>query len=533
MVQIRREAVYGRTISAGKRLLNCLRFLALSAAIPFLFLVRYLLKGGHLPAEVSLEEGLLALASPSEDAATETAATFSFLEHVDFTVDHNLHGSDIVELHHCDLVNFPWVNFTAWAYPLLNSTLHHTPNDFPHSQRQELQEEFVLELLEQYAADHQFCDYSLYRPTVYGHEEQGTRLKATFSDGVQRLAVVIIAFQDVDHLAALVEAIYEPQNIILIHMERHADSDFRRSVLDMAETYENVVVLQFGTITYRTDSVSMINLRIIRWITLDLQLEYDYVLLMDGSAYPLVSTQQLLKELRTAMVLPDSSDEMQPQERRQVWLGELTHKNERVVEVPSNLLLRHKRLIYTGNNQKLHKRLKYVSDEDVLSQTIRYSMVYKSTSGNQGIYSHHVIHQLLASDDVMEIFALSKYGCCCCIEERNWIAALAIIGFEKEALQQTSMFQVWGGVSEECKSTMNNAVLDRNKTLCYKSEDPERPDTSTPYFRGSELWGQLLDARRRHFLFARKFRSASEESQELVTAIQDELWDADMDEEET
>ena len=34
----------------------------------------------------------------------------------------------------------------------------------------------------------------------------------------------------------------------------------------------------------------------------------------------------------------------------------------------------------------------------------------------------------------VELFALSKYACCCCLEEHNWIAALSMIGYAPEAL---------------------------------------------------------------------------------------------------
>ena len=87
----------------------------------------------------------------------------------------------------------------------------------------------------------------------------------------------------------------------------------------------------------------------------------------------------------------------------------------------------------------------------------------------------------------MEIFTLSKYGCCCCLEERNWFAALSSIGYKEEALERTGMFQVWGG-TQECQSSMNNAMLLRNESLCYRTEDPGREDTTSMYFRGDELW---------------------------------------------
>jgi hypothetical protein len=56
------------------------------------------------------------------------------------------------------------------------------------------------------------------------------------------------------------------------------------------------------------------------------------------------------------------------------------------------------------------------------------------------------------------------------LEERNWIAALTMIGLQKEALEQASLWQVWDG-AETSQSSMNNAVLSRNAFLYYRLED--------------------------------------------------------------
>jgi hypothetical protein len=104
-----------------------------------------------------------------------------------------------------------------------------------------------------------------------------------------------------------------------------------------------------------------------------------------------------------------------------------------------------------------------------------------------------------------------------------------MIGFACEALEQTSVFQVWGGESAVCSGTMNNALLSSNATLCFRSEDPgaRRNVTSAEgYFHGRDMWGMLVDAKRRGFLFARKFRSDQIDSVELINKIQSELWTA-------
>ena len=159
-------------------------------------------------------------------------------------------------------------------------------------------------------------------------------------------------------------------------------------------------------------------------------------------------------------------------------------------------------------------------------------MIYKSTSGNQAIYGREVVQALLNSDTVMELFALAKYGCCCCMEEHSWIAALSMTGYADEALQrEPMMFQSWGG-GTECQGSMQNAVLSRNASLCYRTEDPlvqTQAAMRLPhgwYYQGDTTWERLRDARERGVLFARKFRSDRLDSVQLRHDIRDHLWDS-------
>jgi hypothetical protein len=59
---------------------------------------------------------------------------------------------------------------------------------------------------------------------------------------------------------------------------------------------------------------------------------------------------------------------------------------------------------------------------------------YKSTSGNQAVYNYRI----------KEMFALAKYGCCCCLEERTWIAVIDILELLHQAKENYSTFQVQG-----------------------------------------------------------------------------------------
>jgi hypothetical protein len=140
-------------------------------------------------------------------------------------------------------------------------------------------------------------------------------------------------------------------------------------------------------------------------------------------------------------------------------------------------------------------------------------MKYKSVSGNQGVYSMSVVKRLLTNSKVKQLFALAKYGCCCCIEERTWIAALDLLGFRDEALSKYSMFQVWS-------NGMKNSILEYNTTKKYRSEDVYHPGiiNSTEV-----LLNRLREAKGHGVLFARKFDSTNVESMKLRQWIIDEL----------
>jgi hypothetical protein len=204
---------------------------------------------------------------------------------------------------------------------------------------------------------------------------------------------------------------------------------------------------------------------------------------------------------------------------------------------------------------KFHKRippslffnLSHRPHEPALPESIRSQFHSKSVSGNQAMYSYNVVKALVKSPDVQTLFALSKYGCCCCLEERTWIAALHSIGYGQQALDNNFMFEAWGGtVPDQCQSSMNNAVLaapsdnrdasnSSSSSLCYRYEHVMyRPNNRTNsnskfkeelYFWGNETWAYLRRAKHvGGFLFARKFNSNNPNSIRLLHDIRDKLW---------
>lgn len=483
-------------------------------------------------------------------------------------------GSDVVELDHCDLQRISdWTPFMTWSAPVVNDTIQSLssnalvrktldPQDFVL-----MEQEFILELLEMYATRNGFCEFDKYLPSVPKttlHDQAGAVLQQSWTGDttstLPRFLIVIIAFKDIQQLERLIQAIIMPQHRFIIHLERHTPSDYVQHVKELCQKYDKaVIMIQFGTVIYQTDSVSMINLRIMRWAVDDLKLSYDYHVQVDGAVYPLWNAHELAVYVQ---------QQAQP---TSVWLGELTHRGQVVRDVDHTSFLQRKRLVWTATTSvraaklKLQKKLsgKQIShapqpssntsttamtewlDVAVPPSFIQKTMRYKTNSGNQAIYSYTTVKKLLQSPHVMELFALAKYGCCCCIEERSWIAALALIGNEalEDGLYHTSMFQVWGGLTEQtCGSSMNNAVLSSNSSLCYRLEDAhlqhhgesmmttnnETQKGRRKKFEPVNLWGNetmdyLKRAKARGVWFARKFKSTDEQSMALLKEIQDQL----------
>ena len=450
--------------------------------------------------------------------------------------------SDVVELSHCRLDQIDYSNFSRWAAVILQ---HARPN-IENTIRKHTVEaatkglatnttvdsvylEFCLGLLEVFATHGKgkqgdaICDFDKYplTPKKFNLLTDESTLKsvAVSPQGLPRLVFVIIAFQDATHLETLIGACNMPQHLIVVHLERSSPTSFNQHVLEIANKYTNVVVVQFGSIIYGTDSVSTVNYQIMHWLTEEQGLVYDYYLTLGNAIYPLYGATELTNHFQST--------------ERDIWLGDLRdHINAggRHWEY-----LQRKRLVFTSGDTKFSMRTrkwKQNGFDAPIPEYIQTNMHNKTNSGNQAVFSYKVIKKLVHSPEVKELFAIAKYGCCCCLEERTWIAAANIIGYGKEAVEAASMFQVWGGRPKCGDGSMKNALLIPNATICYQSEDVtsgnlfERQrksvnDTSieNAYFRGDKLLEELRLAKKRGFLFARKFKSTDPDSLELIEMI--------------
>jgi hypothetical protein len=460
---------------------------------------------------------------------------FDFFPKVLPTIGSRPLNSDVVELRHCQLGLVDYAKYSAWANAVLNQAWPNFESKLKSNSPEvmnlssdawmtKMVPEMALGLLEVYATNEGHCDFSKYPLQIpYDLSQAATMLRAVPDDpnSLPRLAIVIVAFKDPTLLSSLVQALHLPHHFIIIHLERSTPSSYTDEVARIASQYSNVVVVKFGTVLYRTDSVSMINYQIMNWLVNDLGLTYDYHLTMDGTVYPLYSATSLCRHLHT--------------NPRDVWLGELLHNGKALLDGTGQWdYLTRKRLIYTGEERKYQQRFRNATHNGFVPTVpnfIKGNMTRKTNSGNQAVFSYRFVKELTRSSEVKQLFAIAKYGCCCCLEERTWVAAARIIGYGKQAMDALSMFQVWGGDSS-CKSSMNNAVLSLDPDTCYKVEDAVTLNAvqnassysgNPVYLHGHELVQALKVAKNSGIMFARKFNSEEPSSVNLLRLIQQEF----------
>jgi len=335
--------------------------------------------------------------------------------------------SDVVELNHCQLDKLDYSKFSSWAsvilhdaWPTLEGKLKRDTKEVKGIEKDGWDDgmylEFCLGLLEVYATHNgdgniQICDFEKYSLHIecsgdlLSTAETTLRNVSVSHDGLPRLVFVIVAFQDADHLEVLIEACMMSHHLFIIHLERRSPPSFTDHVHRIANKYSNVVVVQFGSIIYTTDSVSTINYKIMNWLTEVLKLPYNYLLTLGNAVYPLHDVEELTRYFQKS--------------KRDIWLGELRNNNNG--GWLSIGYLERKRLIFTSGGKKYTQRTKKWKQHGFVSSIpdyIKANMTEKTNSGNQAIFSYQVVKKLVSSPQVKELFGMAKYGCCCCLGKR-------------------------------------------------------------------------------------------------------------------
>ena len=352
-----------------------------------------------------------------------------------------------------------------------------------------------------------------------------------------RLVFSIVAHDDFPLLQRMIMALQQPQHVFLIHLERPRTNEAvqfqmavrqwvnnnnknnyknkkQQSTIATTTNVTNVFCITFGTILYSTDTVSLIQWRILNWLLHDIKFtNFDYYVTLDGASFPLWSPQDLLQQLvqssasttttttRTTTTKTtttttaetdntDKNDQVQPTSPHLVWLGPQLHKGK-LLSIPSSesiassssslalqqqylALLRRKRVFYTTHDTiKLTQRLPRAlfGQQDISHNLLNALLVGgKSHSGNTAVYARSVVQQLVESAQVQELFALSKYVAYCCMQERTWRAALYLIHVQPDNNQQ----QFQSSIPQQQQQQQ-----EEEKELLHGQEEEEHDDLAT------------------------------------------------------
>ena len=557
-----RNRLQGRSSAPPSGMKSCLQFLLVSSVIPLLFFLRMSQQDedSYLRRRYSLSLPAQAEVSPPFDFLPDMLRIYAEkLRQSTVELDQEWLDSDVAELHHCHSIfmagtspqqSMNWTDFTEWARPLvLNISMPQLKRQRPNMAKEDediLREEIIVELLEIYGTQHGYCKFHRYQPTfVHGGDAfssmSATQKIAPPPVGHARLAFVIaVRRHDPTHIKRLIRAIHLPYHYIVLHVDMQMDEQIQTDLLEIAQYYDNVVVVRFGTVHPGMDGMTNIHLKLMRWLTLELHLRFEYHITLDGASFPLHSAEQLAQQLRNST--------------NSVWLGTLTEQGSLVRECQQRQL-NSKRLVTTSIPEMATMGIMF--EEPNLPSWLHCEdtsdgyLNYKTVSGGNAVFSQPIIRQLLSSSRAMEIFGLSKYGCCR-LDNYNWMAAMQALDKKgtiqnelsayNEAKTQTATFQLFaGGTDGNCESSDDSektAMLTMDKSRCYRIEHPSvvkavhtenytspEFDWSIPQDRryvhgGDELVKYLQAAKTAGFLFASQFDSTNPHSVALLDKIE-------------
>lgn len=374
----------------------------------------------------------------------------------------------------------------------------------------DIKDEVALQGLELFSRAAGACNFSEYQPTVpqtalmlSGNPASSISVLQDPPEDMARIVFCISAFSDFPQLEQLVGAILLPHHLIIIHLERRTPPDFVAHVEQLSKIHKNIIVLQFGSVIYPTDSISHIFLQIMQWVTKDLGLGYDYLMTLGSSTYPLFNAPDMARFLK--------------KDGRRVRLGRMIYGNGK------GLCLRHAVSFSIVFSRGMGKKEKILDDNmNIFLANIQMPngtllppataflprsiarCTKKVNSGNTAAYDRDTVLDLLESGDAKDILSRFKQAGGCCNEESSWGGALASIGRGPDVDKVGMMWQAW-----PCQSAMHNIQL-TGKIGCIHIFD-----SAAGWVRGGrkisgleEIEQELKNAKDRGHLFARKFSSS-------------------------
>ena len=316
--------------------------------------------------------------------------------------------SDTAYLEHCKLSSLNSTAFVRFRHSLLKEAKVNYLSYKMKINVTDVKDEVILQGLEIFARASGVCNFSLYTPTVPVTTGEQVQLNTL----VQRLPVpppnevrlvyCISVFGDFPQLKALVDAITLPQHLLIVHLERRTPVELVNKVRDLSRSHPNLLVLKYGSITYPTDSLSQVFLQIMRLVTSTLKVEYDYVVTLGASAYPLWEAHELAQKLY--------AEERYVRIGRMVYHGGLKRLCKRHASSFGVVLSRGmgpKKLVPLNGLLRSHADTSMLKAEKFLPPKLNLCRK-KTNSGNTAAFDRAAVETLLVSAPAMSFLSRFK-----------------------------------------------------------------------------------------------------------------------------
>ncbi|KAL3912520.1 MAG: hypothetical protein SGARI_001116 [Bacillariaceae sp.] len=238
-----------------------------------------------------------------------------------------------------------------------------------------------------------------------------------------------------------------------------------------------------------------------RFVTLDLKIEYDYFFALSSSVYPLRQKEELERYLKSSP--------------NRVRIGTFVEHNAK-----------------PGTEEKFGVTPKLAAaaqPANLFHSEQTDACQIKTTSGNTAAYPRSVVLKLLQSAPALDVLERSRFSGGCCNEEWVWGLALTLLGETEHAKEPGLVWQSWPCADRRLQNTeLTNTTYEMQ---CVRIDATSHWEPwNDKYFRKDlrQIHGQeavqeaVKFARDRGILFARKFTSTT--SHYWIQWIQDNLW---------
>lgn len=112
-----------------------------------------------------------------------------------------------------------------------------------------------------------------------------------------RLAYYILAHKNPEQVVSLIHAVYQPNNVYLIHVDIKSDDQIYETIQKQLAAYENIHFLERQYVNWAMWSLTKVQLDAMAYL-FDQNLPFDYFINLSGQCYPLKAQEYIKNQLK-------------------------------------------------------------------------------------------------------------------------------------------------------------------------------------------------------------------------------------------